>query len=181
MGTAAQAEFAFGGHPATLLWSGPCGAAFLAPAIPGGAYEVALSVSGQPTARGVMNLVDVSYRLPTPPSVKRGQETKFGIELHGLQGLGGLTQGRPVVITTLTNRTPTIIGNLQSNTPGASSSEETIVYRVASQNIDSSGIAKLDCSARGRQAGAFDFGVMNNLDEALQLPKTPLRPIAPEK
>jgi hypothetical protein len=181
MGTAAQAEFAFGGHAATLLWSGPCGAAFLAPTIPAGAYEVALSVRGQPTARGVMNLVDISYRLPTPPSIKRGQETKFGIELHGLQGLGGLTQGRPVVVTTLTNRTPMIIGNLRSDTPGASASEETIVYRVAGQNIDASGMAKLDGSGRGRQAGAFDFGVTNNLDEALQLPKTLLRPISPEK
>jgi hypothetical protein len=181
MGAAAQPEFTFGGHPATLLWSGACGAAFLSPTIPGGTYEVELTVGGRPTAQGVMNLVDVTYQLANPPSVKRGQETKFGVELHGLQGLGSLTQGRPVVITSLTNRTAMIIGDLRSNTPGASSNGETIIYRVSGQNIDASGTAKLDGSARGRQVGAFDLGVINNLDDALQLPKTPLRPVSPGK
>ena len=128
-----------------------------------------------------MNLVEVSYHLPTPPSVLRGQETKFGIELRGLEGLESLTQGRPVVITTLTNRTPTIIGNLRSGTPGASSSAETILYRVTGQNIDASGTARLEGSGRGRQTGAYDLGVVHNLDENLQLPKTPLSPIPPEK
>lgn len=177
---AAQPEFTFAGHPATLLWSGPCGAAFLPAAIPGGTYDVTLSVGGQPTARGVMNLVEVSYRLPIPPSVLRGQETSFGIELHGLEGLGSLTQGRPVLVTILTNRTPMIIGNLRSSTPGASASSETITYRVTGRNIDASGTAKLEGSGRGRQAGAFDLGVVHNLDEALQLPKTPLSPIPPK-
>jgi hypothetical protein len=181
MGLASQAEFAFGGRPATLLWSGPCGAAFIPPAIPGRAYDVTLSVNGQPIAHGIMNLVEVSYHLPTPPSVLRGQETKFGIELRGLEGLESLTQGRPVVITTLTNRTPTIIGNLRSGTLGASTSAETILYRVTGGNIDASGTARLEGSGRGRQAGAYDLGVVHNLDENLQLPKTPLSPIPPEK
>ena len=179
MGVAARPEFTFAGHPATLLWSGPCGAAFLSPSIPGGKYDVTLSVGGQPIARGVMNLVQVSYHLPIPPSLLRGQETKFGIDLHGLEGLDSLTPGRPVVITTLTNRTPTIIGNLRSSTPGAGASDETITYRVTGRNIDASGTARLEGSGRGRQAGTFDLGVVHNLDEALQLPKTPLSPIPP--
>jgi len=181
MGVVAQAEFAFGRHPATLLWSGPCGAAFLAPVIPGGAYNVALSIGGQPTAQGVINLVEVSYHLPTPPSALRGQEIKFGIELRGLERLDRFTQGRPVITTTLTNRTPLVMGNLRSNTLGASASAETILYRVTGRNIDVSGRARLEGSGRGRQAGTYDLGVMHNLDETLQLPKTPLSPIPPEK
>ena len=180
LGVATQPEFTLADHPATLLWSGPCGAAFLAPAIPGGEYSVTLSVGGQPVAHGVMNLVEVSYHLPTPPSVSRGQETKFGIEMRGLAGLDRLTQGRPVVTTILTNQSPTIIGNLQSKTPGASASGETITYRVDNRNVDASGTAKLEGSGRGRQAGTFRLGVVNSLDEGLQLPKTPLRPIPPK-
>jgi hypothetical protein len=181
MGAAAQPEFTFGGHPATLLWSGACGAAFMPPAIPGGAYDVELSVGGQPKARGVMNLIDVSYQVPNPPVVRHGQETKFGVEWHGLQGLGAATQGRPVIVMTLTNNTPATIGDLRTRTPGASSNGETIVYRIAAQNIDASGKAKLEGSGRGRQQGPGGLGVINILDEALQLPKTPLRPVAPEK
>ncbi len=180
MGVAAQPEFAFAGHKATLLWSGPCGAAFLGPPIPGGTYNVTLWVGGQPAAHGVMNLVEVSYRLPTPPTVLRGQETRFGIELHGLEGLDSLTQGRPVLITVLTNRTPTIIEKLRSTTPGASASNETITYKLTGRNFDASGTARLEGSGRGRRAGTFDLGVVHNLDEALQLPKTPLSPILPK-
>jgi hypothetical protein len=180
-GPAAQAEFKFGDRPATLLWAGPCGAAFLPPAIPGGEYDVELSVGGQATARGVMNLVEVSYQVPVPPSVMRGQETKFGIEFRGLQGLESATQGRPVMVTTLTNHTPMIIGDLRSKTPGATATEGTVVYRVGGKNIDASGTARLECSGRGRQGGVFDLGVVNNLDEALQLPKTPLRRVASAK
>lgn len=181
MGAAAQPEFTFGGHPATLLWSGACGAAFISPMIPGDAYDVELSVSGQPRARGVMNLIDVSYQVPNPPVIRRGQESKFGVELHGLQNLGASTQGRPVIVMTLINRTPATIGNLGTSTPNASSNGESIVYRIAAQNIDASGKARLDGTGKGRQEGPFDLGVTNILDEALQLPKTPLRPVPPEK
>jgi hypothetical protein len=123
-----------------------------------------------------MNLIEVSYLLPKPPSVSKGQETSFGIELRGLAGLDRWTQGRPVVTTILTNRTPAILGNLQSKTLGASTSGETIIYRVAGQNIDASGMARLEGTGRGRQTGAFDLRVEHSLDEALQLPKTPLTP-----
>jgi len=177
MGFADQPSFSFGGRSATLLWAGPCGAAFLAAGIPGGTYNVALSVGGQRVAHGEMNLVEVSYSLPRPPSVSKGQETRFGIELRGLAGLDRWTQGRPVVTTVLTNRTPAILGNLQSKTPGASASGETLTYRVTGQNIDTSGTARLEGTGRGRQAGAFDLRVEHNLDEALQLPKTPLTPM----
>ncbi len=176
LGFAAQPAFSFSGHPATLLWAGPCGAAFLAPTIPGGTYNVALSASGQSVAHGEMNLVEVSYLLPKPPGVLKGQETRFGIELRGLAGLDRWTQGRPVLTTVLTNRTPAILGNLQSKTPGASASGETIIYRVGGPNLDASGMARLEGSGRGRQAGMFDLLVEHSLDEALQLPKTPLAP-----
>lgn len=179
VGFARQVEFTFTGEPANVLWVGPCGAGFLAPTIAGGAYQVTLSLNGQPVARGEMNLVQVSYHVPTPPSVVRGQETKFGIELRGLAGLDRFVQGRPVDITILTNRTPAILGNLRSQTSGASGGGETIIYRVGAKNVDATGTARLDASGRGRQAGAFELGVENKLDDALGLPTTPLAPVRP--
>ncbi len=178
-GLARQIEFTFGGQPVTILWAGPCGASFLAPLIPGGAYEVTLFISGQPVARGRINLVQVSYHLPTPPSVLRGQESRFGIELRGLAGLEQFVQGRPVDVTILTNNTPAILGNLRSQTAGASAKGETITYRVGGSNIDASGTARLEASGRGRQAGVFELGVVNTLDEALGLPSAPLAPVHP--
>jgi hypothetical protein len=180
MGAAARSEFDFAGHPASLLWSSPCGAAYLAPLIPGGEYRVTLSVNHQPVAQGVVNLVQITNDLPVPPSILRGQTSQFAIELHGLKGLDGFTQGRPVVVTVLTNLTPMIIGNLQSHTPGASGSGEAITYRVSAKNIDATGTARLASTGRGRQAGMFTLGVVNNLDEALQLPQTPLSSVAPK-
>lgn len=179
VGSAARVEFAFADQPATLLWAGACGAGFLAPAIPGGAYHVTLSVGSEPVARGEMNLIQISYHLPTPPSVLRGQETRLSIEMRGLAGLDRFVQGRPIVVTAVTNHTPAIIGNLRTQTPGASTSGETITYRVAGQNVDASGTARLEASARGRQAGEFELGVENKLDEALDLPNTPLAAARP--
>ena len=179
-GLARQVELTFGGQSASVLWAGPCGAGFLAPLIPGGTYEVTLLIGGQAVARGRINLVQVSYHLPTPPSVLRGQESRFGIELRGLAGLEQFVQGRPLEVTILTNNTPAILGNLQSQTAGASAKGETITYRVGSNNIDATGTARLEASGRGRQAGVFELGVVNTLDEALGLPSTPLVPARPE-
>jgi len=176
-GVASHIEFTFGGQPATVLWAGPCGAGFLAPTMAGGTYEVTLSLGGQPVARGRMNLVQVSYHLPMPPTVVRGQESKFGIEFRGLAGLEQFVQGRPLDVTILTNNTPATLGNLRSQTPGASGKGETITYRVGGNNVDASGTVRLEASGRGRQAGVFELGVINTLDEALGLPGAPLVPV----
>jgi hypothetical protein len=174
VGIARQLAFTFADQPATLLWVGPCGAGFLAPTIPGGAYPVTLSVGKQFLARGQMNLVQVSYDVPKPPALVRGQTTQFGIELRGLAGLDKFVQGRPIDVTIVTNRSPAILGDLRSQTPGSSVNGETITYRVDVHNVDASGNARLDASGRGRQRGEFDLGVESKLDEALELPGTPL-------
>jgi hypothetical protein len=179
IGSAQQVAFTFGDQPATVLWVGPCGSGLLAPVMPGGTYPVTLSVSGQVVARGQMNLVQISYDLPSPPVLHRGQTTKVGIELRGLAGLDQFVQGRPVDVTTLTNNTPMILGNLHSQTPGASSHGEAITYRVGAGNVDTSGMAKLEATGRGHQQGNFDLSVANKLDDALERPTNPLTPAQP--
>src|SRR5260370_5504978 len=158
---------------------GPSGMGLLAPTVPGGTYQVALSIGGQVVANGKMNLVQVSYDLPTPPVLLRGQTTKIGIELRGLAGLDQFVQGRPVEVTTLINNTPEILGGIRSQTPGASTHGETITYRVGAHNVDVSGMARLDANGRGRQRGEFVLGVENKLDEALEQPTNPLTPVKP--
>jgi hypothetical protein len=177
MGFKGPAEFRFAQSPATLLWQGPCGAGFLAPAIPAGEYDVSLLLSGNPAARGRMNLIDVSYRMAVPPAVLRNQETKFGVDLRGLGGLEQHTGGRPVLTVVLTNQTTMIIGNLRSSTRGARVAGETVTFVVGGGNIDAAGTARLDASARGRQAGNFNLGVKIELDDALEKPRTPLAPV----
>ncbi len=179
MGATGQPDFQFAQKPAPLLWQSSCGAGFLAPHLLGKEYEVTLELNGQLTARGAMNLIDISYRLPTPPTVRRGQETRFSVDIRGLAGLEPFTQGRPVIIIALNNQTPQIIGDLGSSTPGARSTGESITYFVGAQNIDATGAARLDGSARGRQAGTFILGVNVKLDGALGQPRTPLVVVAP--
>jgi len=179
IGMTRQVAFTFDNQPATVLWMGPCGMGLLAPTIPGGTYQVSLSIGGQIVANGKMNLVQVSYDLPTPPVLLRGQTTKIGIELRGLAGLDQFVQGRPVEVTTLINNTPEILGGLRSQTPGASTHGETITYRVGAHNVDVSGMARLDANGRGRQRGEFVLGVENKLDEALEQPTNPLTPVKP--
>jgi len=179
MGKTGRPTFSFGQQPAELLWQSPCGAGFLAPRLPGSEYEVTLAIDGQPVARGKMNLIEMSYELPNPPAVLRGQSISFGINVRGLGGLDRFTQGRPAIITVVTNQTPQIIGNLGSNTPGAKASGETITYAIGGGNISSAGTIRLDGSARGRQAGTFVLGIETRLDEALERPRNPLGPAAP--
>jgi len=177
MGLAGTPEFRFAESPATLLWQGPCGAGFLAPRMPGGEYNVSLSLSGSPVAGGVMNLVDASYRIANPPVVTRGQQTGFGVDLQGLGGLDRFTEGRPVITVLLTNQTPGIIADLRSSTRGAIPGGNTITFPVTGRNITSGGTVRLDGSARGVQAGTFSIGVNFKLDEALEKPRTPLTPV----
>lgn len=177
MGFAGTAQFRFGETPATLLWQGPCGAGFLSPHVIGAEYDVTLSLGGAAVARGKMNLIDVSYRVPVPPSVLRGQETNFGIDLRGLAGLDRFTDGRPVITVVLTNTTPMIIGNLRSSTRGAKAIGEEITYLVSGGNVDAGGAVRLDGSARGRQGGMFNLNVKLDLDAALEKPRTPLTPL----
>ena len=179
MGKTGRPTFSFGQQPAELLWQSPCGAGFLAPRLPGSEYEVTLAIDGQPVARGKMNLIEMSYELPNPPAVLRGQSISFGINVRGLGGLDRFTQGRPAIITVVRNQTPQIIGNLGSNTPGAKASGETITYAIGGGNISSAGTIRLDGSARGRQAGTFVLGIETRLDEALERPRNPLAPAAP--
>jgi hypothetical protein len=181
MGATGQPDFRFGQESAPLLWQSSCGAGFLAPHLAGKEYEVALGLNGQLTARGAMNLIDISYRLPTPPTVLRGQETRFSVDVRGLEGLDRFTQGRPTLIIALNNQTPQIIGDLRSSTPGARSTGESITYFVGGQNVDATGAARLDGSARGRQAGTFVLGVNVKLDGALERPRTPLVVVAPSR
>jgi hypothetical protein len=70
-----------------------------------------------------------------------------------------------------------IIGNLRSSTRGARVAGETIIFVVGGGNIDAGGMARLDASARGRQAGNFNLGVKIELDDALEKPRTPLTPV----
>ncbi len=180
VGTARQVSFTFTGAPATLLWVGPCGMGLLAPMVPGGIYQVVLSVNGKPLVHGSMNLVQVSYDLPRPPALMRGQTTRFGIELRGLAGLDRFVQGRPVEVTTVINTTPAILGEMRSATPGAGSRGDALIYRVGPGNVDSSGTVRLDATGRGRQTGAFNLSVENRLDEALEQPRNPLTPVPPK-
>jgi hypothetical protein len=124
-----------------------------------------------------MNLMDVSYRIATPPTVTRGQRTSFGVDLQGLAGLDRFTAGHPVITVVMTNRTPGIIADLRSSTRGAIPGGNTITFPVNASNIGSGGIARLDGSARGLQAGTFDIGVSFKLDEALDKPRIPLMPV----
>lgn len=179
MGLAGTPEFRFGEAPATLLWQGPCGAGFLAPRLPGGEYNVRLSLGGGPLAQGVMNLIDVSYRIPSPPAVTRGQQTRFGVDLQGLAGLDRFTDGRPVITVVLTNQTPGIIADLRSSTRGAIPGGNTITFPVSGRSIGPNGVGRLDGTARGLQAGTFSIGVDLKLDEALEKPRTPLTPASP--
>lgn len=174
-----QAAFTFNNQPATVLWVGPCGMGLLAPINPGGAYHVTAYVSGKPVANGEMNLVQVSYDVPRPPALTRGQTTQIGIELRGLAGLDQFTEGRPVEVTTLTNDTPAVLGELRSRTPGANTAGEAITYHVGAHNLDASGMARLEATGRGRQSGNFNLSVKNKLDEALELPTHPLTSVEP--
>ena len=176
-----QPQFFFGKAPAALLWTGSCGAGFLAPMLPGHEYEVALKISGAEVARGRMNLISVGYRMPSPPAAMKGQTSSFGVDLLGLENLAAFTQGRPVVVTTITNNTPVILGNLRSATRGARVLGQTIVYAVGAGNVDAIGGMHLDGSGRGLQAGPFVLGVENRLDSFLEEPRTPLTVTAAPK
>jgi len=178
MGFTGRPVFSFGQQPTTLLWQASCGAGFLAPQLPGAEYDVTLSLNGVPVARGKMNLVEVSYRLPVPPAVLRGQQTSFGMDIRGLAGLERFTAGRPILVAAFLNQTPAIIGNLRSGTPGAKSTGETITYSVGANLVGPTGAARLDATANGRQAGMFNIGVDIKLDEALLRPITPLAALA---
>ena len=180
IGLAHQVAFTFNNEPVTVLWVGPCGAGLLAPMSPGGKYQVTLYVAGQARANGEMNLVQVSYDVPRPPALLRGQTTSIGIELRGLAGLDQFTEGRPVEVTMLTNDTPAILGELRSRTPGASVTGEVITYRVGAHNVDASGMARLEATGRGRERGSFNLSVKNKLDESLELPNNPLTPVEPK-
>ena len=173
-----QPQFFFGEAPAALLWIGNCGAGFLAPMLPGREYEVALKISGAEAARGKMNLISVTYRMATPPTVMKGKTSNFGVDLMGLENLAPLTQGRPVIVTTIVNNTPAILGDLKSPTRGAKVTGETIVYSIGADNVDARGGAHLDGSGRGRQAGEFLLGVEHKLDSSLQEPRTAMAAVA---
>jgi hypothetical protein len=172
-----RAQFSFGGQEAQLLWQGACGAGFLAPMTAGREYDTTLSLSGTPVARGKMNLISVSYRLPVPPTILRGQPANFGIDLQGLENLSTHTQGRPVLISTLVNVTPMILGNLRSSTPGAKASGETIVFTVAG-SVPPGGVVRLDGTGTGRQKGMYQLNVDHALDAALRLPRTTMTAVA---
>lgn len=178
VGAAMSVDFLLSGQPATVLWVGPCGAGLLASAVPAGAHDAEVVVAGRSVARGRMNVVDVAYQLPDPPTIVRGQSTEIGITLQGLQGLGEVTGGRPILVLTLTNRTPEILGNLRSKTRGASASGDTITFRVDPRQVGADCSAQLECTARGRQAGTFHLNVAFDLDRALTQPH-PLAPIPP--
>lgn len=166
-----------GDHPATVIWSGACGAGFATPSLPGGIYKVAVSVGGQVVARGEINLVAVSYDVPKPPVLLRGQTTKVGVILHGLSGLDQFVQGHPIEVTTLTNDTPAILGSFRSKTRGAHGKGNAIVYRVEAGNVDASGTVRLEATGSGRQKGEFHLSVESKLDESLTRPDHPLTPV----
>lgn len=170
-------SFTFGAVPAGLLWSGPCGAGFLAPVGPTAEHTVTLSVAGRPVAHGKMNLVGYTTRLPMPPTTLRGQTTNFGVDLRGLENLGAATEGRPIMTVVITNRTVAILGNLKGTTRGAISTGLSITYLVSALNVDPTGIARLDGSGRGLQSGQFVLGVDFKLDSALDEPRTPMKPL----
>jgi hypothetical protein len=169
-------DFEISGQKTTMLWQGPCGAGFLAPLLPGGEYPATLLINNEAAGRGKINLISVSYRPPVPPSVLKGQTSRFGADIVGLAGLDAYTQGRPVLVTTFVNTTPTVIGNLRSSTRGAFSSGETLIFRIGRQNI-SGGIARLDGTGTGRAPGMFSLEVLHKLDPALGQPRFPLAPV----
>lgn len=170
-------SFTFGVVPAGLLWSGPCGAGFLAPIGPTAEHTVTLSVAGRPIAQGKMNLVGYTPRLPMPPTTLRGQATNFGVDLRGLENLAAATEGRPIMTVVITNRTVAILGNLKGLTRGATSTGLTITYLVSALDVDPTGTARLDGSGRGQQSGQFVLGVDFKLDPALEEPRTPMKPL----
>jgi hypothetical protein len=169
----------FNQQPATLLWSGTCGAGFLPPPLSGGTYTIVLKAGEKPLARGQINLVTTSYDAPQPPILRKGQGTQVTIQIGGLRQLDQSVQGRPILVTTVTNNTPTVLGDLRSKTPGATSSGNSVIFKVSAANLDPSGTARLQISGRGRQAGEFVLNVRNQLDEALELPSNPLVPAQP--
>lgn len=175
---AAPATFRFGPHAAELLWSGPCGAAFLAPAIAGDEYDVELGAAGRALARGKMNIIEIGYQVPTPPAIKRGQSASFGVRYRGLENLAALTAGRPVLRSLLENVSPDVIGDLAARTPGATASGQRILFAIGAAAIAPDGSARLDATARGRKAGTYRLNADHTLDDALRLPRTPLTPVA---
>lgn len=176
LGSALRVEFQVGGQTAMLLWAGPCGAGFLAPGVPPGEHEAVLVVSGQPIAQGKMNVVDIAYKLPNPPNILRGQTATVTTSIAGLERLAEHTAGRPVFIITFTNRTPDIIGDLKTKTPGGSADGNAVTFQVDRRNIRSDGSAQLEFTVRGRRRGDFALGVDARLDPALEKPITPLVP-----
>lgn len=178
MGIGGRPEFSFAQQRAELLWQGPCGAGFLAPHGMGCEYDVTLSLNGEQVARGKMNLISVAYRTPQPPVVLKGQQSRFGVDISGLENLIQFTQGRPVMTTIVTNRTPAVIGNLRSSTPGAHASGETITYVIGGPSLTgglgAGGTVQLDGIGTSRMAGTFVLGVDNKLDPVLEQPRTPL-------
>jgi hypothetical protein len=178
MGIGVWPEFSFAQQTAELLWQGPCGAGFLAPRGIGREYDVTLSLNGEQVARGKMNLISVAYRTPQPPVVMKGQQSRFGVDISGLENLVQFTQGRPVMTTIVTNKTPAVIGNLRSSTPGAHASGETITYVIGgpslSGGLGAGGTVQLDGIGTSRMAGTFVLGVDHKLDLALEQPRTPL-------
>jgi hypothetical protein len=170
------ASFSFAGQPAQLLWQGSCGAGFLSPAAIGREYDVELALGGTVVARGKMNLISFSYRIPEPPAIMRGQPTTFGIDILGLKNLHAHTAGGPVMVTTVINTTPAIIGNLRSSTPGAKSTGETVVYTIRGP-IAPSGVTRLDGIGTGRMQGTYSLDVNHVLDPELRLPRTPLQAV----
>jgi hypothetical protein len=173
---AAPATFRFGPHVAQMLWSGPCGAAFLAPAIAGGEYDVELGAAGRALARGKMNIIEIGYQVPAPPAIKRGQSASFGVRYRGLENLAALTAGRPVLRSLLENVSPDVIGDLAVRTPGATASGQRILFAIGPAAIAPDGSARLDATARGRKAGTYRLNAEHTLDDALRLPRTPLTP-----
>jgi hypothetical protein len=171
-------EFSFAAQHAELLWQGPCGAGFLAPRGTGREYDVTLSLNGEQVARGKMNLISVAYRTPQPPVVLKGQQSRFGVDISGLENLIQFMQGRPVMTTIVTNRTPAVIGNLRSSTPGARTSGETITYAIGRPSLTggrgAAGTVQLDGVGTSRMAGTFVLGVEHKLNPELEQPRTPL-------
>ncbi len=178
VGPGAYPQFDFRGQPAQLLWSGPCGAGFLAPQAEGGEYEVTLRVNGRAVAVGRMNLIRVNYRVAMPPVVGRGQTSHFGVDLIGLQNLAQHAAGRPVITGRIVNTTPAILGNLQTKTKGARAAGETILFAVGATNVAAGGMARVDGSGKGRVQGTFVLKVDMELDPELEEPRTPMAPAA---
>ncbi len=181
MGIGGRPEFSFGEQRAELLWQGPCGAGYLAPRGMGREFDVTLSLNGEQVARGKMNLISVAYRTPQPPTVLKGQQSRFGVDISGLENLIQFTEGRPVLTTIVTNRTPAVIGNLKSSTPGATASGETITYVIGGPSLKggfgAGGTVQLDGIGTARIAGTFVLGVDHKLDPALEQPRTQLTPV----